>query len=113
MIDQIEQELRSGRTLFVTPRGFKIKVRIETSGLGGRYQAFIRTPSFNTMVETPTSVDTEGPLTFYARLAPELVEIMRNVEFYGIIRRLYLNSVYGKMGSYDPELANRIAEIGQ
>ena len=113
MIDQIEKELRSGKTLFKTPRGFKVKVRIEASGLGGRYQAFIETPSFNTMVETSTTVDTEGPLTFYARLAPELVEIMRNVEFREINRRLTINSVYGKMGSYDPELANRITETGQ
>lgn len=108
MIDQIEQELRSGKSLFKTPRGFKIKVRIEASGLGGRYQAFIETPSFNTMVETPTTVDTEGPLTFYARLAPELVEIMRNVEFHEINRRLNINSVYGKMGGMKPGELNVI-----
>lgn len=109
MIDQIEQELRSGKTLFRTPRGVKIKVRIEASGLGGRYQAFIETPSFNTMVETPTTVDTEGPLTFYSRLAPELVEIMRNAEFHELNRRLNINSVYGKIGGIKPGEINVIS----
>lgn len=98
MIEQIESDLKSGKTLFKTPRGIKLKVNISASGLGGRYQAEIETPFFNTMIETPPTVDCEGILSFYARLAPELVGIMRRVEFLKINHLMNINSGYGKMG---------------
>lgn len=100
MIEQIESDLKLGKTLFKTPRGIKLKVNISTSGSGGRYQAEIETPFFNTMIETPPTVDCEGIMSFYARLAPELVGIMRRVEFLKINHLININSVYGKMGAF-------------
>lgn len=99
MIEQIESDLKSGKTLFKTPRGIKLKVNISASGSGGRYQAEIETPFFNTMIDTPSTVDYEGIHSFYSRLAHELVEIVRQVEFLKLNHPMNINSVYGNMGN--------------
>lgn len=79
-IQSMERELSSGKTIFITDSGEQIRVNIQCSGLGGRYQAFVETPFYNTMINTPESVNTEGPLSFYSRLAPRLVEIMADID---------------------------------
>jgi len=66
-IEEIKQTLSRG-TGQLGP--FKLE-RVESSGIGGRYQAFLTGP-FTTMVETPNTVDTEGLITFYERAANEI-----------------------------------------
>ena len=75
----IERELASNKTVFFAQSGEKIRITIQCSGLGGRYQAFVKTPTYNTVISTPESVDVEGPLSFYSRLAPQLAEILQDV----------------------------------
>jgi hypothetical protein len=79
-IDEIELKLKQGNTNFITNKGLLIKVKIQTSGIGGRYQAFIDTPYFITMLETPNTVDVEGPLSFYARIATDLYDVTKRVD---------------------------------
>ena len=69
IIDTIRTGLGQGKTVFGP-----IKVSIDTGGIGGRYRAFIQTPDYNTMVETPDTVNKEGILSFYDRLTPALAE---------------------------------------
>lgn len=73
MIDEIEQQLKRNQTRFGD-----VLVTIDTGGIGGRYRAFLESPSYNTMVQTPDLVDREGLLSFYSRLAPKIVEVINN-----------------------------------
>jgi hypothetical protein len=75
---KIEKALASNATSFETKKGV-IKLYIQASGIGNRYQAVIMTPTYTTMVETPDTVDTEDGLTFYKRLAYELVLLIREL----------------------------------
>lgn len=55
-----------------------IYLDIYPSGLGGRYQAFITTPTLNHFVETPETVRIEGIVTFYERIHPDVYEAYKN-----------------------------------
>lgn len=74
-LDEIEKRLKRGQTKFG-----KLSVHIDTDGIGGRYRAFIETPLYNTMVETPDLVGKEGILSFYKRLSIRLMELIGECE---------------------------------
>lgn len=72
MIDEIRKRLRAGNTKFGS-----VTVKIDTGGIGGRYRAFIETPTYNTMCETPDMVDKESLIRFIEdRLTYKLAEIL-------------------------------------
>jgi hypothetical protein len=52
------------------------KVRIEQTP-GGRYKANVTAPGFNTVIETPHTMDAIGPVAFYERVADRLMEMQR------------------------------------
>lgn len=62
------------------PRFGKISVEILQSGLGRRYQAFIKTPTYTTMRETPEQVNSEGILTFRDRIYMDVWKIYKEFE---------------------------------
>lgn len=62
------------------PKYGKIKVSIDQGGIGCRYRAFIETPTYNTMLETPDLVDKEGILSFRERIIYDIYRIYKEFE---------------------------------
>jgi len=62
------------------PKFGNITVEILQSGLGRRYQAFITTPTYTTMRETPEQMDTEGILSFIDRIYFDVWKIYREFQ---------------------------------
>lgn len=62
------------------PKFYNITVEILQSGLGRRYQAFIRTPTYVTMRETPEQENTEGILSFVDRIYLDIWKIYKEFQ---------------------------------
>ena len=71
--------LLSGQSLFHTPKGHPVRVDIQISN-NFRYRAFITTPKYNTMIETPDTVDREWLGDFCSRLENDLNALMHDFD---------------------------------
>lgn len=71
-IATIKRDLLDGRMKFGN-----IRVNVQESVDKGRWQAFVQTPNFNTMLQTPPTANAESLRAFCERIAPSVLDYHR------------------------------------
>lgn len=74
-IATIKRDLLDGRMKFGN-----IRVNVQESVDKGRWQAFVQTPNFNTMLQTPPTANAESLRAFCSRIASDVYEIYKEFE---------------------------------